>query len=150
MCQIIWPQLKACHWFMVKMNPIFWIIESLFIKSVKNNVQFSPVVKSLIDVEVLSDILQPTTTLPHPAAYQSLYLFCFFSFLRISNILPHTIASFDWSRHLARGDMIFGPQQATVILKWSKTMQDRQNIKIIYISVLVLLHSVQWPTQTHV
>ena len=61
---------------------------------------------------------------------------CFFPFLRISNILPHTIASFDLSRHLARRDVIFGPQQATIIIKWSKTLQDRRNIKTIYISVL--------------
>ena len=109
---------------------------SLFIKSIKNNVQFSPVVKSLIDVEVLSEILQETQTFPHPAIYQPLYLFCFFSFLRISNILPHTIASFDMSRHLARGDVIFRPEQTTVIIKWSKTIHDRRNIKTIYIPVL--------------
>ena len=83
---------------------------SLFLKSIGNNAQRSPPVKSLIDVEVLSNILQDTRAFPYAVVYQSFYLFCFFSFLRISNILPHIIASFDLSRHLSRDDVIFGPQ----------------------------------------
>ena len=109
---------------------------SFFIKSIKNNSQLSPTIRPLIDIEVLGHILQETTNLPYPAVYRPLYLLCFFSFLRISNILPHTIASFDVSRQLARGDMIFGSNQATIIIKWSKTIQDRKNIKTIHIPVL--------------
>ena len=69
---------------------------ALFIKSIKNNEKFSPVVKSLMDVELLSDILQETQSLPNSAVYQSLYLFCFFflflGFLTSSHIqlLPST------------------------------------------------------------
>ena len=75
----------------------------LFVKSIKNNSQLSLIVRPLIDVEVLGHILQEASKLPFPAVYQSLYLLCFFSFVRISNILPHTIASFDVSRQLTRG-----------------------------------------------
>ena len=67
---------------------------------------------------------------PYPVVYQALYLYCFFSFLRISIIL------WIFSRHLARDDILFGPEHATVTLKWSKTIQDRKNIKTIYFPVL--------------
>ena len=63
---------------------------SLFVKFIRNNAQFLPPVKSLIDVEVLSNILPATMALPYPVVYQALYLFSFFSFLRISNILYPT------------------------------------------------------------
>ena len=109
---------------------------SLFVKSIKNNSQLAPTVRSLIDVEVLGHILQAATKFPFPVVYLPLYLLFIFSFLRISNILHHTIASFDVSRQLARGDIIFGNDQATIIIKWSKTIQDRTNITTIHIPVL--------------
>ena len=66
----------------------------------------------------------------------SLYLFIFFSLLRISNILPHSIKQFDVTRHLLREDLTFSDQYCTVIVKWSKTLQDRQQSRTISISQL--------------
>ena len=47
----------------------------------------------------------------------ALYLLCFYFFLRLSNIVPHAFAGFDISRHLARGDVIFGDSSAVLILQ---------------------------------
>ena len=113
---------------------------SLFVKSLQNNGRLAPIVKPLIDVEVLGLILQEVSNLSFPVIYQPLYLLCFLSFLRISNILSHTIASFDVSRQLARGDVIFGSDQATIIIKWSKTIQDRKNLTTINIPVFGTSH----------
>ena len=49
----------------------------------------------------------------------------FFSFLRLSNILPHTTHSFDATRQLARGDFITQDQGGLLLIKWSKTIQNR-------------------------
>ena len=46
--------------------------------------------------------------------------------MRLSNVLPHSSAQFDITRHLTRGDVIFGQHLCTVLMKWSKTMQDHR------------------------
>ena len=62
--------------------------------------------------------------LQFPLVYKPLYLLAFFSFLRISNILPHAAKNFDSTRHLCVGDVVFGFQRAVIVVKWSKTLQD--------------------------
>ena len=59
--------------------------------------------------------------------------FSFFSFLRLSNIIPHSVASFDLTRHLARSDIIFAHDTAVILIKWSKTIQDRKKTTTISI-----------------
>ena len=72
----------------------------------------------------------------HHVTFVALYSFCFFSFLRLSNLLPHTANKFDITRHLARGDIIFTSFGAIVIIKWSKTMQNRRDTCTIAIPSL--------------
>ena len=96
----------------------------LFLKAVKINRPLKSLLSLTLDVELLENILQICQTLQHPLVFQALYTFCFFTFLRLSNILPHTMASFDASRQLCRSDVVFGHSKAVVIIKWSKTMQD--------------------------
>ena len=57
-----------------------------------------------------------------------LYLTCFFLFLRLSNLLPHTVRAFDVTRQLARGDLIITKNSALLIVKWSKTIQNHRDI----------------------
>ena len=51
----------------------------------------------------------------------------------MSNILPHSVKNFDGTRHLLRGDLIFSQNYCTVIIKWTKTLQDRQHSRTISI-----------------
>ena len=97
----------------------------LFIKSLKINRPLAPVVKLVIDHTLLLQIVTVSAHLQYPLVYKSLYLLAFFSFLRLSNILPHTIKKFDKSRHLCVGDVVFAFQRAVIVVKWSKTRQDR-------------------------
>ena len=46
------------------------------------------------------------------------------------------MASFDYTRHLAKGDVIFAQDQVLLIVKWSKTMQNRQQIRTISLPML--------------
>ena len=67
----------------------------------------------------------------------------FYSFLRLSNIVPHVFNGFDLSRHLAWGDVIFGDSMAILILIYSKTNQFRN--KVHYITILENPHSLLCP-----
>ena len=51
-------------------------------------------------------------------------------------MVPHSFGSFDISRHLARGDIIFSHDMAIILVKWSKTIQSRDKIAHIHIPVL--------------
>ena len=109
---------------------------SLYIKSLKINAAFTPKTVKLISIEVLQQIVTVCSALQHPVVYKALYLFCFFSFLRLSNILPHSAIAFDMTRHLTRGDIILGEKFATIIVKRSKTMQNRRETATISIPML--------------
>ena len=81
----------------------------LFIKSVKINSKFTPTIHSSITVDILEKILQVCIVLPSPEIFTALYLFAFFSVLRLSNILPHSIKAYDCTRQLCWGDIILQP-----------------------------------------
>ena len=98
----------------------------LFLKSLKIQAPFCPSVKSHIDISTLEAILLQCKNYPYPEIFRPLYLLRFFSFLRLSNILPHTVKNFNSTRQLARGDFISVDQDAVVLMKWSKSMQDRK------------------------
>ena len=98
----------------------------LYIKSLKINAVFRPKTIKLISIEVLQQIIMACNALQYPVVYKALYRFCFFSFMRLSNVLPHSSAAFDITRHLTQGDVIFGQTFATVIVKWSKNLQGRK------------------------
>ena len=109
---------------------------SLYIKSLKINAEFTPTLTKIISIDTLHDIVQACQALPDPVVFKALYLFCFFSFMRLSNILPHSSAQFDITRHLARGDLVFSKNMCTILIKWSKTMQNRKETTTINIPVL--------------
>ena len=94
----------------------------LFLKSLKIQAPFCPSVKTHIDASTLQTIFFQCQSFPYPEIFRPLYLLCF-SFLRLSNILPHTVKNFDSTRQLARGgDFISVNQDAVVLVKWSKTI----------------------------
>ena len=65
-----------------------------------------------------------TDQLQFSLIYKVLYLLAFFSFLRLSNILPHSVNSFDKIRYMCVGDVIFSDHRTVIVLKWSNTFQD--------------------------
>ena len=107
-----------------------------FLKSLKINPNFTPTIHPSITVDTLQKICQVCTVLPHPEIFSALYLLAFFSVLRLSNILSHSIKLFDGTRQLCRGDIIFSATHAVVIIKWSKTLQDRKTFATVAIPVL--------------
>ena len=101
---------------------------------------FSPRPLNIISVELLQQIITFCETLQTPYIFKSLYLFAFFSFLRLLNILPHSARQFDPTRHLTRGNLTFTQNSCTVIIKWSKTIQNRKETKKIGIPSIMSNH----------
>ena len=99
----------------------------LYLKALKLNAPFQPTIRPTLDIQKLQSLLKYCDSVPHSIIFKPLYLTCFFSFLRLSNILPHSVATFDCTRHLARGDFIKSGEGAVLLLKWSKTIQDRKS-----------------------
>ena len=79
----------------------------LFVKALRINAPLSLKTQRIVTIQMLKQILQVCDSLHEPILFKSLYLFTFFSFLRMSNILPHSVKQFDGTRHLLRGDLIF-------------------------------------------
>ena len=114
------------HWKQNHSEMSAFLFDKKILKSVKIQAPLRPTVRPSIDVNTLESIIHQCLTLPHSESFQPLYLLCFFSFLRLSNILPHTTKSFDPTRQLARGDFIVSHDNAVLLIKWSKTIQDRK------------------------
>ena len=68
----------------------------LFLKSININ---RSTWKFVLNENILHSIYAVCPCLPTPEVFRALY-FLFFSFLRLSSILPHSVATFDRSRHL--------------------------------------------------
>ena len=98
----------------------------LFVKALKIQAPFNPRISAHLDIPLLERIIEQCNNLQFPVVFKPLYLVVFFSFLRLSKVLPHSVASFDHTRQLARRDVIFRESGAVLLLKWSKTMQNRK------------------------
>ena len=105
----------------------------IIIKALRMNVPLTLKPTRTISIEMLHQILQICDTLQIPVVFKALYLFTFFSFLRLSNILPYAVKQFDATGHLTRGDLIFSSAFCTIIIEWSKTLQDRQSFTTVTI-----------------
>ena len=102
-----------------------------FLKSVKINRSIVVNKKHIIDLDMLNHIIKHCDTLYLGVVFKAVFLLAFFGFLRLSNITPHSLTSFDSSRHLCAGDLIFTKKFLKVILKWSKTIQARDKVHLI-------------------
>ena len=103
----------------------------LYLKSLRIQAPLAPPRRSTLDVHLLTQIVHTCHFFKFPHIFTSLYLLCFFSFLRLSNILPHSVPTFDHTRQLARADYITTSDGAILLIKWSKTIQNRKDIVTI-------------------
>ena len=102
-----------------------------FLKSLRLNQPFRAKMPHLIDFKLLRQISQACNKLPHHLLFRSVYLVAFYSFLRISNLVPHSVRTFSPLQHLARGDVLFAPPGVHLLVKWSKTLQNKDKVVIL-------------------
>ena len=108
----------------------------MFIRSLKLNRPLTLKSQSVFQENMLNQIITTCHQLENPLVFTAIYLLAFFSFLRLSNIVPHSTSTYDVSRHLACGDIIFGNDLAIIVVKWSKTNQFRDKVARISIPAL--------------
>ena len=74
----------------------------LFLRATKINRPLSLKIQSIVTEPMLYSVLQACSQFQHPQVFSALYSFLFFSFLRLSSVLPHSTHTFDPSRQLCR------------------------------------------------
>ena len=97
-------------------------------KAVQLSTPMNVKLKKIIDVSLLLKIVQQCNYTYMGQIFKPLYLLAFYSFLRMSNLVPHSMAAFSPLRHLAQGDIMFKPGKIVVLIKWSKTMQYSKDV----------------------
>ena len=75
----------------------------LYLKALKISAPLDTTIRPILDIQKLQLLLMYCDTVLHSTIFKALYVTCFFSFLRLSNILPQSVATFDNTRHLAKG-----------------------------------------------
>ena len=71
-------------------------------KAVQRQAPLSIKLNKLIDISLLNDIVEQCNYMYMGQVFKALYLLSFYSFLRLSNLVPHAIAKFSPLKHLAR------------------------------------------------
>ena len=107
-----------------------------FVKALRINRPLSITSHNVITIPALIQISQSCEALESGFVYRTAILLGFFAFMRLSNLAPHAIGSFDATRHLTGEDIVFTSKHAKVIIKWSKTMQSRDKIQCITVPKL--------------
>ena len=80
-----------------------------FTKSLQHTKQFKAYLPQIIDVNMLTQIITLCDTTQDAVVFKALYIIAFFSFLRISNLVPHCTRSYSPLHQLARGNIFFAP-----------------------------------------
>ena len=80
-----------------------------FQKSITLHRPFKAALKSIIDIDTLQLIVRLCDSTYMGQVFKAVYTVAFFSFLRLSNLVPHSTKLFSPLYHLARGDIIFAP-----------------------------------------
>ena len=73
-----------------------------------------------MDLQLLARLVRCCDYIHFDMVYKAVFLITF--------LAPHSIASFDAWMHITAGDIIFTSNFVKVILKWSKTIQNREKI----------------------
>ena len=95
-----------------------------------------PSIKPIIDIATLQLVAQQCNRMHIGHIFKAAILLAFFSFLRISNFVPHSISGHNPLKHLARGDLIFAPPGINILIKWSKTQKNKDKVKVIKVPSL--------------
>ena len=105
-------------------------------KALSPHKPFKVSLTTITDVPTLHKIVESCQFMSNGLTFKALYLLAFFSFLRISNLVPHAIAQYSPLQQLSRGDIFFAHPGLHILIKWSKTLQTKDKVKILKIHQL--------------
>ena len=78
-----------------------------YIRALKLNRPMSVTTHNIITLDMLLKIVHQCDLLYMGAVFKAVFLVAFFGFFRVSNLAPHSFMAFDFTRHLAGGDIFF-------------------------------------------
>ena len=104
---------------------------SRYLRIITINSPFSPTPRGIFTIQMLYQISLTCDFLPDPILYRAIFLTAYFAFLRMSNIVPHSLSAFNPNKHLLR--KVFGPPGAHIIIKWTKTLQESKAHHVVQI-----------------
>ena len=87
--------------------------------------------RNIMDIKTLENVVALCTGRPNAITFKAIFLTAFFGFFRLSNLAPHSSNEFDPSKHFTGGDVFFEKLQVKMLLKWSKTLQLNDQVKVI-------------------
>ena len=105
-------------------------------KAIQRQTPLNIKLNKIIHIPTLKMIVEQCNYTYMGQVFKALYLLSIYSFLRLSNLVPHAAVKFSPFKHLARGDVIFRPNKLAIVVKWSKTMQHINQIKLITIPAI--------------
>ena len=86
---------------------------------------------NIVDLSMLERISRACNDISCSEVFRAIFLIGFFGFFRLSNLAPHSILTFDPSRHLTGHDLFFTKKLVKVLIKWSKMLQDRDRVQVV-------------------
>ena len=102
-----------------------------FIKSLKINRPLAITRRHIMDLKILKEIILYCPRFADSVTIKAIFLSAFFGFFRISNLVPHSISTYDSTRHFSGGDIFFQKKIVKLLVKWSKTLQSRDEVWVI-------------------
>ena len=111
---------------------------SYFVKSLRLHRPMALPKRNIIDINTLKKMVLLCNQFSDPWVYKAVILTAFIGFFRLSNIAPHAKAEFDSTKHFTGGDLFFLKNEVRLHLKWSKTIQFRDQYKMVILPKLGL------------
>ena len=102
-----------------------------FIKALKINRPLTIPVRNIMGFKTLRRVVSNCLHYRDSVTLKAIFLSAFFGFFRLSNLVPHDLGGFDPSRHFTGGDVFFTRSSVSMLLKWSKTIQNRDQVRLI-------------------
>ena len=124
------------RWFDISVEAFESHRVKLMLKALSKTVVSHCKQKGIFHVKTLTNIVLLTRLHPYSEVYTVLYLFAFFGFFRISNLVPVSTLKFEVKKHLCVGDVLVFPTHLVVLIKWPKTIQSSQNATYIILPKL--------------
>ena len=139
-CSQIQNHLSAVKSYYVRLALPVAVFDSpqitMYLKSLQKTAPFSVRLPNLIDVALLKELIAKCQLTYMGDIFKAVYLLGFFGFLRLSNLVPHSLTSYSHLKHLSKGDFFFTPTEGIVLLKWTKTLQSHNQAKLLKIPIL--------------
>ena len=107
-----------------------------FQKAITLHRPFKVSLKKIIDIDTKQLIVRACDSTYMGQVFKAIYTLAFFSFLRISNLVPHTRNTYSPLYHLSRADVFFATPGIHLLLKWSKTFQNKDSVRLLKIPAL--------------